>query len=122
MGEVVSKNILNYFSIPVNRRLIMCLSKEINFIEHKKFIENKESKSKNKFFNKKIVLTGKFISFLRNELKEILIELGANLSVNVSKDTDFLIYGSKPGDKKIFKANKFKIKMISEEELNLLIK
>ncbi|AYN24438.1 NAD-dependent DNA ligase LigA [Buchnera aphidicola] len=117
IGKVVANSIFNYFSIVSNRELINNLSKKIDFFE------SREHDVKNKFFfNKRIVLTGKFISFSRSELSEILIESGAQLSNSVSKNTDLLIYGKKTGDRKIFKATELKIKMMSELEFNLLIK
>ncbi|WP_295163888.1 NAD-dependent DNA ligase LigA [uncultured Buchnera sp.] len=117
IGKEIATNIFNYFSIFSNRELVTRFSDKIYFFE------SNEMNLKNKnFFNKRIVLTGKFVSFSRSELAEILIELGAKLSNSISKNTDLLIYGKKSGSSKIFKATELKIKTINETELNLLIK
>lgn len=117
IGKIIGSNIFNYFSIPSNRNLVKSLSEKIQFLE------NKEISLKNNFFSeKKVVLTGKFISYSRDKLKKILIELGAKIFNSISKKTDFLIYGKKVSNKKFFKASELKIKKMSEEEINLLIK
>ena len=71
--------------------------------------------------NKKIVLTGKLNNFSRNELKELLEKMGAKVSSTVSKNTDYLISGSDPGSK-IQNAEKFKIQIIFEDDLNDFLK
>ena len=43
------------------------------------------------------------------------LQLGAKISSSVTKKTDFLIYGDKPGNK-INKAKELNIKILSEEE------
>jgi|UPI000305CD7F DNA ligase (NAD+) len=117
IGKEVASNIFNYFAIFSNRELVNHISKKIDFFE------NSKKNLKNKFFfNKRVVLTGKFISFSRSQLSEILIELGARLSNSVSKNTDFLICGKKMGDNKILRATLLNVKMMNEKELNLLIK
>ncbi len=68
------------------------------------------------FFNKNIVITGKLVSFSRNEIIKKLELFRCKVSSNISKKTDFIIVGNNPG-KKLMKANNFKIKKIYEEEL-----
>ena len=50
----------------------------------------------------------------KDEIK--LTSLGARTSENVTSDTDFLIYGSMPGNKKIASAMKNGVTMISEQK------
>ena len=69
---------------------------------------------------KKIVITGKFINFSRNDLKNSLEKKGAKVASSISKNTDFLISGSEPGSK-IGKANNLGIKIVYENQIpNLL--
>lgn len=117
IGEIVAYSIFNYFSNFSNRKLVVKLSHQMNFLETRE----KDIKNKN-FFNKKIVLTGIFRLFSRKEIVKILIRLGAEVNHAVSKNTDFLIYGEKRGKNKFNKAKELEIRMISEEEFNILIK
>ncbi|ALD15035.1 DNA ligase [Buchnera aphidicola (Aphis glycines)] len=116
IGKVVANNIFNYFSISENRKLVDKLIEILDIIPY-----HDTSCKKNNIFNKNIVITGKFKEFSRIKLKQILTTLGARISNKISKKTDLLIFGKKFGSK-FFEANKLNIKMISEEELNSLIK
>lgn len=119
IGQVISNNIFNYFSTDENRKIVISLVRDIGIMWN--YQENVILDTKKKyFFEKKIVLTGIFSAFSRTELKNILIELGANILSGISKNVDLLIYGKKFG-KKFFKAKDYKINMINEEELNTLI-
>ena len=69
---------------------------------------------------KKIVITGKFNNFSRNDLKNSLEKKGAKVASSVSKNTDLLISGSEPGSK-IDKANNLGIQIVYENQIpNLL--
>lgn len=68
------------------------------------------------FQGKKVVLTGSFESMTRNEMKQKLKDLGANISNSVSKNTDFLIAGAAAGSK-LAKAEKLGTKILTENEL-----
>ncbi|AWH90692.1 DNA ligase (NAD(+)) LigA [Buchnera aphidicola (Melanaphis sacchari)] len=117
IGKIIAFNIFNYFSISKNRVLVIKLLKEIRFSVNR----TKQKKYKKKFFiGKKIVLTGKFVSFSRSEIKNILIEFGAKILNKVSKSTDLLIYGENFGSK-FFQARQLKIHMINEEELKIFL-
>ncbi len=77
--------------------------------------KNSEKEKINSIFkNKKIVLTGS-MSKTRDEIKTILENLGATVSNNISKTTDYLIYGENSGSK-LDKAEVFGVKVLSEDE------
>ncbi|QIQ41126.1 MAG: NAD-dependent DNA ligase LigA [Buchnera aphidicola (Aphis urticata)] len=116
IGKVVSNNIFNYFSISENRTLVTKLIKILDIVpNHHKFTNKKSA------LNKNIVITGVFKGFSRNELKEVLIKLGARITNKVSKKTELLIFGKKAG-RKFVEAHRLNVKMINEDELNFLIK
>ena len=96
--------------VKVNKDKIETL---IKYIEPKN-PEKKEVKN-SPFLGKKIVLTGA-MSKPREEIKELLENLGAHVSNSVSKKTDYLIVGKDPGSK-LEKAKKLGVKIISEEEM-----
>ncbi|WP_422667529.1 NAD-dependent DNA ligase LigA [Buchnera aphidicola] len=119
IGHTISNSIFNYISLDSNRNVIIELTKNIG-ISWDESDKRNDVLKKTFFFNKKIVLTGKFKSYSRREIKEILIKLGAKILNNISQNTDFLIYGKKVGSK-YFNASKLKIKLISEKEFLFLI-
>ncbi|QCI18634.1 NAD-dependent DNA ligase LigA [Buchnera aphidicola] len=115
IGKVVANNIFTYFNILENRQLVEKLTQILNI---KKY--NQVSYYLNSISNKNVVITGIFQKYSRNQLKEVLIKLGARVSSKVSKKTELLIFGEKFGNK-FFEANKLNIKMIDEKEFNFLI-
>ncbi|PAF41844.1 NAD-dependent DNA ligase LigA [Helicobacter sp. 11S03491-1] len=72
------------------------------------------------FTDKTIVLTGT-LSKPRDQIASLLESLGAKITSNVSKNTDFIVYGINAGSK-LDKANALKIKTLNEEELNKMLK
>ena len=58
---------------------------------------------------------------IRNGIKELLDNLGANVVSSVSKKLDYLIVGSEPGSK-LEKAQKLGITILGEEEFLDLLK
>ena len=68
----------------------------------------------------KFVITGTLSHHTRNEMKEIIENLGGSTSESVSKKTTYLVAGENPGSK-YEKAQKFGIKILTEEMLEKLI-
>ena len=111
IGDVVAKNILKFFeSDPVG---IDNLLQELTI---KDFIVSEFSH----LDGKRIVITGSFNEFSREEIKDIIRENGGNISSTVSKKTNYLVLGSNPGSK-YEKAIKMGIKNISFKEFKKLI-
>ena len=65
---------------------------------------------------KKIVISGTFAKFSRNELKKMIEQNGGKNTSSVSKSTDYFLAGDKVGPSKLEKVEKFNIKVISEDE------
>ena len=117
VGDIVSDSIIEYFKNEDNIKIINELKSigvnttylgSINVI-----------KSDSIFFNKTIVLTGT-LSKPREEIKQLLESLGANITESVTKKTDYLVVGDNPGSKYI-KAKELNIEILDEEQLNKLI-
>ena len=68
------------------------------------------------FAGKTVVLTGKLVQLTRNEAKEKLEALGANVAGSVSKKTDIVIAGEDAGSK-LAKAESLGITVWDEEQL-----
>lgn len=112
IGEIVANSILDYFK---NEKNIILIKKILE--KGVKIEENKEKTVIDNYFNNKtIVLTGTLNNFKRDELTEILLNLGAIVSSSVSKKTDLVIAGSEAGSK-LTKAKELNIQIMEETEL-----
>ena len=110
IGPIVADNIIDYIKDPDNQRNITDLLKlGINL--------NYPLNTNN---YKVVVITGKFLTLSRDEIATNLMKLGYRVSNSVSKKTQFLICGEKPGGKQK-KANDLGIKIIYENELIKLL-
>ena len=69
----------------------------------------------NPFEGKSVAVTGKLGNYTRDGIKARLLELGAKPVSKVSKRTDYLILGTRPGNK-LVKALALEITVLSEQE------
>ncbi len=112
IGPKIAESIKNYFSNPQNQALINKL-KQAGL----KFSEDEESQAvDNKLENKKFVVSGSFKHFSRDALKESIEKHGGKVVSSVSKNTDYLLAGEKPGPSKVSKAQSLNIPIISEDD------
>ena len=112
-GATLSGNIHDWFHMPENLELWRTLRGEFEF-EIRKDVVTMENK-KNPFNGCTIVATGKLEHFTRDGIKVRLLELGAKPVSKVSRRTDYLILGERPGSK-LVKARTLGIIILSEEE------
>lgn len=71
--------------------------------------------AENPFAGRAIAVTGKLNNYTREEIKARLLELGAKPASKVSRRTDYLIQGERPGSK-LAKARTLGIIVLSERE------
>lgn len=94
IGEITAQSIVAFFAQPQNQELIAHL---------KGFALRMDSDEvaiqESVFTNKIVVLTGSLTQMTRNDAKDMLESLGANVSGSVSKKTDIVIYGESAGSK-----------------------
>ena len=110
IGPITAQSIIEFFKDESNQKLIQTLKEQgLNMIQEKQEIKA------SRFTNKTVVLTGTLEHYTRNEAKEILENLGANVSGSVSKKTDYVIYGTAAGSK-LAKAQNLGVATMSEEE------
>lgn len=69
----------------------------------------------NPFEGKSVAVTGKLGNYTRDDIKARLLELGAKPVSKVSRRTDYLILGERPGNK-LVKALALGITVLSEQE------
>ncbi|MEG1475057.1 MAG: NAD-dependent DNA ligase LigA [Longicatena sp.] len=109
IGDITAQSIFAFFREPKNMELIAHLKGfGLRMDSEQQVI--KESL----FTNKTVVLTGTLTKLTRNEAKDMLESLGANVSGSVSKHTDIVIYGESAGSK-LDKANALGVTTMDEE-------
>lgn len=117
VGPTMAKNIIGYFKSSENLYLIQRLEQA-----HLKIIYtpvlNKTNNSK--FLHKTVVITGSF-SLPRDIISARLEELGAKITSTVSKKTDYLLIGDKPGSK-VKKAEKLGVSILNMKDLVDIVK
>ncbi len=117
IGDKIAKSICEFFKDNDNISIVSKLEKNGLKLYSKKKI-NIDSSIK----NIKFVITGTFINYTRDELKNIIKINGGKISSSISKNTDFLILGKNFGPSKKSKAANLGIKIISENDFeNLLL-
>ena len=77
-------------------------------------------KPDNPFCGKSVAVTGKLDNYTRDGIKARLLELGAKPVSKVSKRTNYLILGARPGNK-LVKALALKITVLSEQEFESMV-
>ncbi len=115
-GEIINSEIYRWFETIKNREEFSELLEILNIQKP----EKKDIDESNIFFQKTVVITGKFSTLNRDDLTEKMENLGAKVTGSVSKKTDFLLCGEDAGSKKK-KATDLGVRIISEEELAGLI-
>ena len=114
IGDIIARNIVDYFNEENNLKIINELikigvnTKYLGVVTPNKTNENITGKT--------FVLTGTLENYTRDKLKQILEDMGANVSGSVSKKTDVVIYGEQAGSK-YDKAVNLGIEMWNEERL-----
>ena len=110
IGPKVAENIIQFFENTLISEMVPRLLKEIELKEL-----SKEDFKDMPLRGQQIVLTGKLENYSRDELKEILIGMGANVTSSVSSKTSLLIAGEKAGSK-LRKAESLGVKIISNDQ------
>lgn len=110
LGPMISASIENYFQQEASQKLISQLAQAgVNLRSTKDSIPVSDS-----FWNgKKVVVTGTLSKYSRNDVKDLLQQLGANVTGSVSKNTDLLIAGEEAGSK-LTKAQNLGVEIIDE--------
>ncbi len=116
IGPSISRSIKRFFSDKNNLKIIDRLRESgLNFTAQAKQLLSESLKGKT------FVLTGTLSSMSRDEAKEKIISHGGSVTSAVSKNTDYVVAGDKPGSK-FDKAEKLGIAILSEDDFLKLIK
>lgn len=78
-------------------------------------IMNKENTDSSPFSGCTVVATGKLVNFTRSSINSKIASLGATAGSSVTRKTDYLICGEKPGSK-LVKAKELGIPVLTEQQ------
>lgn len=112
-GEVMANSIVDYFKDDKAVELIKRL--EAQGVNMKSLSYNNTQKLSDKLIGKTYVITGSFEEYTRDQLKSIITSNGGNVTESVSKKTDYVLVGDKPGSK-LTKAQALGINIIDLEQ------
>lgn len=113
VGDVVARSVVSWFKNEQNKKMLNKLVSLIEIEEHKK--------TSDKLSGKTFVFTGTMPTLSRDDAKEMVRDLGGNVSSSVSEKTDYVVVGSDPGEK-FERATKLGVKIIHEDEFLRIVK
>jgi len=115
IGPVIARSVKSWFSDPEHTALVERLAAHgINTVEPETSGEARP------LAGLTFVLTGT-LSRPRDEIRQRLEELGANVAASVSRKTSYVVAGENPGSK-LDKAGRLGVAVLSEQQLDELIK
>ena len=117
ISYTLEKNIYKWYSNPSNVKTLHVLMAELTFVGNKDVLADKD----NAFMDATVAVTGTFRNFTREGILELLTTFGARVTDRVTENTDYLIYGEVPGDKKVGEAIRCSVNMISEEAFGKML-
>ena len=122
IGDIIANSIISYFSDTDSIELVERLkSYGLSFST-----EDSNSQSTNSvdlsilkidLKGKSVVVSGVFKNFSRDGIKDFLELAGANVISSISSKTDYVIAGENMGPAKYEKANKLRVRILSEDEV-----
>jgi len=119
VGEKIARSIIRFFNDPQNQKEIERLRKAgLNFSVDETTLKPESNVLKNQSF----VISGVFKKYQRDELKDLIIRNGGRVLSAVSGKLDYLVAGENMGPAKLEKARQLGIRIISEEELEKMLK
>ncbi len=110
IGEIMAQNIYDFFNNKHNLDILEHLEQRVKVLKY----EN-EVKTNSYFTNKKVLITGSFDNFSRDEIKKIVKENGGKNVSSISKNTDILIVGENAGSK-LKKAKEFGTEILNQKD------
>jgi DNA ligase (NAD+) len=115
IGPIVAASIAQWLCEPRNGALIDRLKKAgVNTRLHES--TTAASPASRDLAGKQFVLTGKLISFSRDEAKQMIERRGGRVTSSVTKKTDYVVAGEEPGSK-LDKARELGTAVLEEKEL-----
>jgi DNA ligase (NAD+) len=119
VGDKIAQSVYQFFRVPDNQKEIERLKKAgLNFESTSKEPE----KESDVLANRSFVISGVFRNYEREELQDLIIKNGGRILSGVSGKLDYLVAGDNMGPSKREKAEKLGVRIISEDEMERLLK
>jgi DNA ligase (NAD+) len=122
VGENIADSIIEYFSDNKNKEIINQLKAagvQLGIIENSCNIKDKYKVDK--LAGASFVITGSFVNYSRDELKDIIENNGGRYMSSISNKTDYLLAGDKVGSTKIKKSKELGIKILTEKDFFAMV-
>ncbi len=110
VGPRIAESIVEFFSIPANRKLVERLG------EAGLAFKGKKKERGTKLAGKTFVLTGTLAKYTRDEAKKMIEDAGGKVTGSVSKKTDYVVAGTDAGSK-LDKAKELGVAVIDEKKM-----
>ncbi len=119
VGDKIAQSVYQFFRVPDNQNEIERLKKAgLNF----ESTAREPEKDSDVLGNKSFVISGVFQNYEREALQNLIIKNGGRILSGVSGKLDFLVAGDNMGPAKREKAEKLGVRIISEDEMERLLK
>jgi DNA ligase (NAD+) len=119
VGEKIARSILEFFGKKENVREIERLKTAgLNF----SISEKEPKKISDVLADKSFVVSGVFLNYDRDQIKDIILQNGGRVLSSVSGKLDYLLAGDNMGPAKREKAEKSGVRIISEGEFEAMLK
>jgi DNA ligase (NAD+) len=120
IGKRIAGSIIAFFGSEANRMMIEEL-KSFGIQLSGKKEETETAPASTILEGKAIVISGKFVRYSRDQLKEMIEAHGGKSTGSVTGNTDYLVAGENMGPSKLEKAEKQGVKILSENQFLELI-
>jgi DNA ligase (NAD+) len=118
IGERIANSIGQFFSDPANKQYIAQLKQAGLQLQSDRQPVEKESA---KLAGKTFVISGVFINYERDQLRDKIEANGGRVLSGISGKLDFLLAGDKLGPSKLEKAQKLGVTILSEQEFEKML-
>ena len=119
IGPIIAKSVHQFLHSPAGEKTINELRElKVNMTSPKAKVAT--AAATGPLAGKTLVVTGTLEHYQREEIEELITQLGGRPSGSVSKKTDYVVAGAKAGSK-LDKAEKLGVKVLTEAEFNKLI-
>ncbi len=115
VGEVVAREVRNFFETEENQALIASLRAHGLTLEETRAAAG----GPQPLAGKTVVVTGSLKRYSRETIEDRIKQLGGRASSSVSKKTDFVLVGENPGSK-LAKAQELGVRVLTEDEFDAL--
>ncbi len=119
IGDRIARSVVEFFENSENKLIIDRLK---SYGVQLEILEKVNPNATEKLSGKTFVVSGIFLKFSRDELKQAIEDNGGKIGSSISAKTDYVVAGENMGPAKLEKATQLKIQILSEEDFMQLLK